>query len=116
MGAGIGPGSNSQSIDISILKNKAKFGILLERLVHNNDLYYNAYYPAAYWKKHWIDLNALYHAYFEVKKRVVIKAQVGITRSLNYEWRETLIEPLILGNGYDPINIHGNLMVIYHWK
>ncbi len=115
IGAGIGPGSNSQSIDISMLKGKAKFGILLERLVHNNDFYYNAYYPAKYWKRHWVDMNALYHAYFEFKKHYFVKAQVGVTRSLNYEWRETLVESLILGNGYDPINIHGNLMVVYHW-
>ena len=115
MGAGIGPGSNSQSIDISILKGKGRFGMLLERLVHNNDFYYNAYYPQRYWKRHWVDMNALYHAYFSVNKQIIVKAQLGITRSLNYKYREVLIEPLFLGNGYDPINIHGNLMIVYHW-
>jgi|694.fasta_scaffold07461_2 hypothetical protein len=116
MGAGIGSGGKSQSIDISILKRRAKMGIMLERIVQNNDFYYNAYYPIRYWKKHWIDMSALYHAYFEVKKHLFVKAQVGITRSLNYNWWEIpLVDPVLPGNGYDPINVHGNLTVVYHW-
>jgi hypothetical protein len=117
IGAGIGPGSNSQSIDISLLKGKAKFGILFERIVHNNDFYYNAYYPINNWKNHWIDMSALYHAYFKVKNNFFIKAQLGVTKSLNYDWWVIpLIDPVLPGNGYDPINVHGNLMVIYKWK
>ena len=64
LGAGIGPGSKSQSIDISILKRKTKIGVTLERIDQNNDFYYNAYYPIRYWKKHWVDNGAIYHSYF----------------------------------------------------
>lgn len=116
IGAGIGPGSKSQSIDISILKRKAKIGITLERIDQNNDFYYNAYYPIRYWKKHWVDMSALYHAYFEVKKNFFVKTQLGVTRSLNYNWWEIpWIDPVLPGNGYDPINVHGNLTLVYHW-
>ena len=116
LGAGIGPGSKSQSIDISVLKRKTKIGVTLERIDHNNDFYYNAYYPIKYWKKHWVDMSALYHAYFELKKQLFIKAQFGITRSLNYNWWEIpLVDPVLPGKGYDPINLHGNLTLVYHW-
>ena len=116
MGAGIGPGSKSQSIDMNILRRKTKIGVTLERIDHNNDFYYNAYYPIRYWKKHWVDMGALYHAYFELKKQLFVKAQFGITRSLNYNWWEIpLVDPLLPGQGYDPINLHGNLTLIKHW-
>lgn len=116
IGAGIGPGSNSQLMDISMRKEKIKFGVTLERLVHNNDFYYNAYYPISYWKAHWIDMSALYHASFPFKNHFYINAAVGITRSLNYEWRIIPdIDPVLPGNGYDPLNFHGNLTIVYHW-
>jgi hypothetical protein len=116
LGAGIGPGSKSQSIDVSILKRKTKIGVTLERIDHNNDFYYNAYYPIRYWKKHWVDMGAMYHAYFELKKQLFVKAQFGITRSLNYKWWEIpLVDPVLPGKGYDPINLHGNLTLVYHW-
>jgi len=116
LGAGIGPGSNSQQMDISLVKGKIKWGISLERLVHNNDFYYNAYYPITYWKDHWVDLSALYHASFPVNNHLYIHAAMGVTRSLNYEWRFIpLIDPVLPGNGYDPINLHGSLTIVYHW-
>ena len=116
IGAGIGPGSNSQLMDISMRKKKIKFGVTLERLVHNNDFYYNAYSPINYWKAHWVDMSALYHASFPFKNNFYINAGLGITRSLNYEWRIIPgIDPVLPGNGYDPINFHGNITIVYHW-
>lgn len=116
IGAGIGAGSNSQLMDISMRKGKIKFGVTLERLVHNNDFYYNAYYPINNWKDHWVDMSALYHASFPIKDHFYINAAFGVIRSLNYEWRFIpLIDPVLPGNGYDPINFHGNLTIVYHW-
>lgn len=37
LGAGIGPGSNSQSVEISLVKGLKQVGIEFERLVHNED-------------------------------------------------------------------------------
>lgn len=116
LGSGIGPGGNSQLIDISMRKGKIKYGVTLQRTVHNNDFYYNAYYPINYWKAHWIDLSALYHAYFPIQHHLYLNASMGITRSLNYEWRQIPnIDPVLPGNGYDPLNFHGNLTFVYHW-
>ena len=97
-------------------KEKIKFGVTLERTVHNNDFYYAAYYPLNYWKAHWIDMSALYHASFPVMNHLYFDAGIGITRSLNYEWRELPnIDPVLPGNGYDMLNLHGNITVVYHW-
>jgi hypothetical protein len=116
LGAGIGPGSNSQMLDISLIKGKNKFGVTFQRLVHNNDFYYNAYYPINYWKAHWIDMSALYHTSILIKNQFYVNASFGIIRSLNYDWRFIpLIDPVLPGNGYDPLNLHANLSIIYHW-
>jgi hypothetical protein len=116
MGAGIGPGSNSQMIDISLIKGKIKYGVTFERLIHNNDFYYNAYYPISYWKAHWVDMSALYHAAYPVNDHLYLNAAIGIIRSLNYEYRILPnTDPVLPGNGYDPLNIHGNLTIVYHW-
>jgi hypothetical protein len=116
LGSGIGPGGNSQLMNISMRKEQIEFGVTLERTVHNNDFYYAAYYPISYWKAHWIDMSALYHASFPVMNHLYINAAIGITRSLNYAWREIPnIDPVLPGNGYDPLNFHGNITVVYHW-
>ncbi|RYG04703.1 MAG: hypothetical protein EOO07_30700, partial [Chitinophagaceae bacterium] len=43
LGAGIGPGANHQSVEISWVKGLKRLGLQFERLVHNNDFYYYAY-------------------------------------------------------------------------
>src|SRR5690606_15901727 len=40
LGAGIGPGSNLQSLNVSWLRGMKQLGVQLERYVHNSDLYY----------------------------------------------------------------------------
>ena len=43
IGAGIGPGSNLATIDLSWLNADHKLGLVLERELHNSDFYYLAF-------------------------------------------------------------------------
>ncbi|MFX8797730.1 hypothetical protein ABTM57_20630, partial [Acinetobacter baumannii] len=68
LGAGIGPGANSQSIDVSWLKNNSKIGIEFSRVVRNNDFYNNAFENTQDYTRHWVDLSTKFHSYWSFKK------------------------------------------------
>lgn len=76
MGAGIGPGGNSQTIDVSVWTKKKVWGIQLERFAHNLDYYY-ASYNDNYQK--WIDMNFNAYAYHNY-------GNIGISAKLNTSW------------------------------
>ncbi len=111
MGAGIGPGSNSQMIDISWVKVMSKIGFMFERLVHNNDFYYYAFAIPPDYTRHWIDLSTTFHADWKYK-RFLFSSEVALTRSLNYEW---YVIPgfAYFKNGYDFLNLHAKLSFAY---
>lgn len=113
LGAGIGPGSNSQMIDISWVKGMKKVGVMLERIVRNNDFYYNIFSTVGDFEKHWIDLSTTVHADWNYKK-FLFSSKLGLIRSLNYDWY-TIPYSTYFTNGYDFMNIHGSLSVSYRW-
>jgi hypothetical protein len=117
MGAGIGPGSNSQMISIAWVKGIKKVGVLLERVVHNNDFYYNAFAESQDFRRHWTDLSTTVSADW-VYKRFLLSAQVAMIRSLNYEYWYFDFLPLTsptnyFQNGYDVLNFHTNISFSY---
>jgi len=86
MGAGIGPGSNSQTLGISWIKGVKKLGFTLERVVRNNDFYYEAFASMQNPRFHWVDLSL--NAYKDwYCKRFIYSANLSFVRSLNYQWR-----------------------------
>lgn len=85
IGAGIGPGSNSLMWDISLLKNENSYGIMFERLVHNNDLYYQAFAGTGIFDRHWVDMAA--SVYVNRKfGNYVLSAELTPVYTLNYEY------------------------------
>ncbi|MDE3145064.1 MAG: hypothetical protein KGL19_12980 [Bacteroidota bacterium] len=111
IGAGIGPGSNSQMIDISWVKGMNKVGFMFERLVHNNDFYYFTFTSPVDNTRHWIDLSTTFHADWKYK-RFLFSSEMALIRSLNYEWYVIPGSPYFQ-NGYDFLNLHGRLAVSY---
>lgn len=83
LGAGIGPGSNLQSVDVSWVRGLKRIGIQFERLVNNNDLYYSAI--ATDPRRKWIDLS--FSGKFDwTYKRFVLNSQLSYIRSNNYQY------------------------------
>lgn len=111
LGAGIGPGSNSQLLDISWVKGFTKVGLRFERIAHNNDFYYNAFVITQDFTRHWIDLSTSLHANWQFN-RFLFSSQMGLIRSLNYQW---YIFPDLgyFKNGYDVLNFHANVSFSY---
>lgn len=111
IGAGIGPGSNSQTIDISWVKDKSKIGLLFERIVRNNDFYYYTFNNPPDYTRHWIDISTTFHADWKYK-RFLFSSEIGVIRSLNYEWFVIPGSPYFK-NGYDFLNLHGKFSFSY---
>jgi hypothetical protein len=85
LGAGIGPGGNMQSVNISWVKGIKKLGLQLERFVHNNDLYYLTYISTKDYRRHWVDVSMAAIGEWNYKN-MIFNAKVQAIRALNYQW------------------------------
>lgn len=94
LGAGIGPGANLQSLEISWVKGLKKLGLQFERYLHNDDFYYYAFSDSQNYSEHWVDLSAA--AIWEWNyKNFIFNAKIMGVQSLNYQWALKI-------NGDDP--------------
>ena len=117
LGAGIGPGSNSQMLGIAWVKGINKVGIQFERLLHNNDFYYNAFQESGDFRRHWVDLSSTVSVDWKFKQ-LLFSAQVALIRSLNYEWWYLDVVPVVtptdyFKRGYDVLNFNAKFGVTY---
>jgi len=112
IGAGIGPGSNLQTISLSWGKGLDNIGFQLERYVHNNDLYYHFSSDS---RGHWVDINLAFKGQYSWKSFLLSAKLEGI-RSYNYEYS---FSPPDTNNywspGKDIYNVQGNLAVTYRF-
>lgn len=92
LGAGIGPGSNSQAVEIAWVKGLKKLGIQFERVRYNSDYYYYAFAYISDFRRHWIDLSTTFKADWQFKN-LLVSAQLGIIRSYNYQWLVIQTDP-----------------------
>jgi hypothetical protein len=86
IGAGIGPGSNSQTIGLSWIKGIDKLGVMFERVVRDNDFYYDVFIPRQLFTAHWVDLSMNINKSW-TRNRFIYVANLSLIRSLNYQWR-----------------------------
>lgn len=85
LGAGIGPGANLQSLDVSWVKGLKRLGIQLERYVHNNDYYYYAFSDSQNYSQHWVDLSLAANGEWNYKN-LIFNAKLQGIESLDYQW------------------------------
>ncbi|MEJ7691805.1 MAG: capsule assembly Wzi family protein [Daejeonella sp.] len=81
LGAGIGPGGNLQSLNISWVKGLKQIGLELERYEHNGDL------ATAYGYAPWLDfsLGAVADWTFD---KLLINGKLSGIQSMNYQWND----------------------------
>lgn len=103
LGAGIGPGGNLQSLDVSWISGLKRLGIQLERYVHNNDFYFYAYEDSLDPRRHWTDLSIAANGEWNYKN-FIFNAKLMAVKSLNYQW-------YLLQNPGDPIWVNGRDVV-----
>jgi len=86
LGAGIGPGSNSQTLFVQWLKGLNKVGVRVNRTIHNLDFYHSTkYYWADHFNQYWATVSTT--AYFSANyKKITLAGEYTWQRDLNYEW------------------------------
>jgi len=87
LGAGIGPASNLQSLQVSWFNGLKKLGVQIERYVHNND-YYNAIVGSSNGAvKPWVDFSTGIQGAWDYKN-TILSGGLNLIRSKNYQWRQ----------------------------
>jgi hypothetical protein len=88
MGAGIGPGSNSQYFGLAKLNKSNRFGAGLEIIDQDNDFYYIAFSDSEDFRRYWKDFN--FHLFYEKQfKKFWGSLNIMFSRSINYQWELT---------------------------
>lgn len=89
LGAGIGPGSNSQTLNVTWIKGFNRIGVTAERVAHNKDFYYYSHITgtlgSGVHNQYWSDLNLTLHAQYQWKQ-LQLAAAVSSISALNYRW------------------------------
>jgi Capsule assembly protein Wzi len=114
LGAGIGPGSNLQSISANWIKPSSKIGLQIERYVHNNDLHNIVVKDI---RGNWIDLSVALLGEYSYK-HFVFTAKFACIKSFNYEdyYRPSYVDPNKFWiPGIDIFNFHGQLSTSYRF-
>jgi hypothetical protein len=122
LGASIGPGSNSQSFNISLNSNKKnnKIGLFAERVAHDNDFYHYVYVTGAFGNSksdaYWVDLNWGLELQLELIKNFYIASSFLSTSALNYRSLKNGNEDLYAepGIGSDKNNIMFNFSIKFN--
>jgi len=116
LGAGLGPGGNLQTVNVSWVKGIKKLGLQFERYVHNNDLYYLTYTNTQDYRRHWVDLSIAAIGEWG-GKNLIFNTKVQVIKSLNYQWylptdpSKPVISPYV--NGGDAFNLQLQAGVTY---
>jgi hypothetical protein len=113
VGAGIGPGSNSQTIGLSWFKEKKQYGAFFERVVRNNDFYYTLFAGKHNFSSHWVDLSVNGH-YSVVRKRWLYNGNLSWIYTYNYEWKYDNGNAALQNEGSTNVhNLHASLSISY---
>lgn len=112
LGAGIGPGSNLQSLNISWYRGLKRIGVQGERYIHNNDFYYQMYINPPDFRKHYVDMSASAFVDWDYKN-LVFSANGTMVRSLNYQYVLYNRPPDYFVTGWDRINYQVKLGLMY---
>lgn len=113
LGAGIGPGSNLQTLDISWTQRFKKIGLRFERYLHNNDYFFREIKDI---RANWVDLSVTTYVHWDFH-RFLIDFQLKFVKSYNYQWvyYPKLGDPSYFweGEGWDVFNLNGVLNISY---
>lgn len=112
LGAGIGPGSNLQTLEVDWVKSFKTIGLRVERYVHNNDFFYKYIKDI---RRNWVDMSVSLLGTWPYKN-LLFNTQLEWVKSLNYEWQFNPPPPHVYwAPGVDVTNFHLSLGVTYRF-
>ncbi|WP_291399366.1 capsule assembly Wzi family protein [Daejeonella sp.] len=114
LGAGIGPGSNLQTLNISWVKGLKRIGVQGERYLHNNDFYYQMFINPPDYRKHYVDMSASAFLDWDFKN-FILSAKGTVVRSLNYQYVLYNRPTAYFVTGWDRINYQASFGLTYRF-
>ena len=114
LGAGIGPGSNSQTLFVQWLRGLNYAGVRVNRTIHNLDFYHSTkYYASDHFNQYWATISTT--VYFSTSfKNITIAGEYSWQRDLNYEWEWYRYNDIGFENiGNDLFNYNGRILLRY---
>lgn len=112
LGAGIGPGSNVQTLNLSWIRSLKTVGLEFERYAHNEDYFTEKILDT---RSHWVDMSAACIVHWDYKN-LLFNIKLKAVVSQNYQW---LFEPDptdIWGSlSQDIYNFHGKIGLMYRF-
>jgi hypothetical protein len=114
MGVGIGTGSNVQTLEIAVVEDWNKVGLLLERLENHQDFYYRAF-GGQKERKPWIDWTAalLWNTSY---KNLLVSARLQGTYARNYQWGLSETSTSEFSVSQNLFSLHSQVNLIYFWE
>ena len=114
MGVGIGTGSNVQTLEISLVEDWNKWGVLFERLENNQDFYYRVFGQQDE-RNPWIDWSAalLWNTSY---KDFFLSARIQGTYARNYQWGVSESSLNEFSKSKDLVSLHCQVNFIYFWN
>ena len=111
LGVGIGTGSNVQTLEISLVEDWNKWGILFERLENNQDFYHRAFGQQRE-RKPWIDWSTalLWNISY---KDLFISARLQGTYARNYQWGLSETSTPEFPGSQNLFSVHSQVNLIY---
>lgn len=93
MGASIGPGSNSQTLNIAWVSDQNQLGMQLQRVMRNTDFYYYNYFngqtgsgtSSGDTRAFWVDISASLFTQWQFKQ-LMLAGSIDYLSSINYKW------------------------------
>ncbi len=114
LGVGIGTGSNVQTLEVSVVEDWKKLGILFERLENNQDFYYRAFGQQGE-RNPWVDWSTAFLCNTSYKD-IFISARLQGTYARNYQWGLSKTSTPEFPVSEDLFSVHSQLNVIYFIK
>lgn len=113
MGVGIGTGSNVQTLEISLVEDWNKWGVLFERLENNQDFYFRAFGQQGE-RKPWIDWSTalLWNTSY---KDLFLTARLQGTYARNYQWGLSETSTPEFPVSQNLFSVHSQVNLIYFW-
>lgn len=114
LGAGIGPGSNSQTVQLSWIKDLKQLGLRFERYVHDED------YAVVYindFRRNWVDASVAAYGSWDYKQ-FIFNAHLQYIHAYNYQYNFQTAEDKTDYWGFDPQdknNLQLKLGVMYRF-
>ena len=115
LGAGIGPGSNLQSAELSWVSGLKKIGVKIDRYDHNLEFSKTEFRDINGNKRNWVDIAFGLQGDWDYKN-LLISAKFQTVKSLNYNW---LLKDYTANSYYIPhntvYNLRGELGLTYRF-